>query len=72
MLEEDKSKQKESVLFAEDVFPSGDVDLVIDGVHRQFDAHPKFAGVIHARDLLPPLLRQAIDNIRIIYNCNNV
>lgn len=71
LVEEDRTKQKELWLFAEDILPIGDIDLVISEVLRQFDAHPKLAGVIYARNAMPFVISENIDDIRFIYNRNS-
>lgn len=71
LFEEDKSSRKELWLFAEDVLPIGEIDLVIEEVLRQFDVYPKLAGMIYVRDAVPFTISEIIDDIRFIYNCNN-
>lgn len=71
LVEEDRTKQKELWLFAEDVLPIGDIDLVIEEVLRQFDVYPKLAGMIYVRDVVPFTISKNMDDIRFIYNCNN-
>lgn len=70
LVEEDRAKQKELWLFAEDILPIGDIDLVVSEVLRQFEAHPKLAGVIYVRNAVPFVISENIDDIRFIYNCN--
>ncbi|WP_144744265.1 hypothetical protein [Enorma burkinafasonensis] len=71
LIEKDRMKQKELWLFAEDVLPIGDIDLVIEEALRQFDVYPKLAGMIYVRDVVPFTISENIDDIRFIYNCNN-
>lgn len=72
LVKADRTKQKELWLFAEDILPIGDIDLVVSEVLRQFDVHPKLAGVIYVRNAAPFVISENIDDIRFIYNCSNV
>lgn len=72
LTEKDRMKQKELWLFAEDALPTEGIDLVVTEVIEQFAAHPRLAGVIYTRDSSPLVLSQNIDDVRFIYNQNNV
>lgn len=66
--EEDRSFQKELWLFVEDVLSIVDVDCVAMEASRQLETYSNVAGMIYARDAVPSILSNDINDIRFIYN----
>lgn len=68
LTEEDNRKQKEVWLFAENVLPICEIDLVVLDVLQQLRTCPSISGMIYVQDKSPLILSDNIDDVRFISN----